>query len=70
MSTGSIRPSGTGFARKVGYEFPPALAGLPMTRLHGPATANSGLAMLELLGFISYLITLYTYIVIRRHQRL
>jgi YggT family protein len=41
-----------------------ALASLPARRLHGPAAGKFGFAMLELLGFISYLITLYTYIVI------
>jgi YggT family protein len=43
---------------------PQPLASPALTRLHGPRQPNCGLAMLELLGFISYLITLYTYIVI------
>jgi YggT family protein len=40
------------------------LASLGASRLHGAAALNLGSAMLELLNFISYLITLYTYIVI------
>jgi YggT family protein len=40
------------------------LASAGPSRLHGAAALNCGSAMLELLGFISYLITLYTYIVI------
>jgi YggT family protein len=40
------------------------LATLGASRLHDAAPLNFGSAMLEFLGFISYLITLYTYIVI------
>jgi YggT family protein len=40
------------------------LASPAATGLHGAAAAICGSAMLELLGFISYLITLYTYIII------
>jgi YggT family protein len=41
-----------------------ALAEATASGLHGQAALNCGPAMLELLSFISYLITLYTYIVI------
>ena len=37
---------------------------LGTSRLHDAATLNCGSTMLEFLSFISYLITLYTYIVI------